>query len=195
MSGRDHRPPALAGFTLVELMVVIVLLGILSAMILPEMRGTYGDAVLRAASRDLVNVCALASSRAVSFNQLHRVRLDPATGRFRVEKKSRSAAGETVFMPVRDVAGVEGQLDSRLVVRIRAGGESPDLPTDRGEAPRNSGHAAMDSEAVPAEAVSFYPDGTADRAEIVLRDRDGYGLALRLNPITARLRAVELSRR
>src|SRR6516162_8771785 len=46
---------SVCGFTLVELMVVIVLIGILSAMILPNMKGTYGDALLRSTSRELVN--------------------------------------------------------------------------------------------------------------------------------------------
>src|SRR5271157_5483938 len=48
------------GFTLLELMVVIVLVGILSAMIIPEMKGSYGDALLRATGRDLVSVFGLA---------------------------------------------------------------------------------------------------------------------------------------
>src|SRR5690349_11843034 len=42
-------------FTLMELMVVVVLIGILSAVIIPEMRGTYEEAVLRSTSRELVN--------------------------------------------------------------------------------------------------------------------------------------------
>ena len=67
------------GFTLIELMVVVVLIGILTAMIIPEMKGTYGDALLRSTSRDLVNVFNLAYSRAVTLNQTHRVRLPQAS--------------------------------------------------------------------------------------------------------------------
>src|ERR1041385_3078026 len=73
-------------FTLVELMTVIAIVGIMVAMIIPEMRGTYEDALLRSASRDLVNVFEIASSRAISLNQLHRVALDTQSGRYVVER-------------------------------------------------------------------------------------------------------------
>ena len=62
------------GFTLVELMVVIVIIGIMSAMIIPEMTGSYQDALLRATSRRLIDVCGLASSRAITLHQPQRVR-------------------------------------------------------------------------------------------------------------------------
>ena len=44
------------------------------------------------------------------------------------------------------------------------------------------------------DAISFYPDGTADDREIELRDPDGYGLALRVNPVTSRVQLIELER-
>src|SRR5438552_14946942 len=59
-------------FTLIELMVVLVLIGILTAVMIPEMRGSYEDAMLRSTSRELINVCHLAYSQAVSLNQVHR---------------------------------------------------------------------------------------------------------------------------
>ena len=45
------------------------------------------------------------------------------------------------------------------------------------------------------DAITFYADGTADVCEILLQDRDGFRLALRINPATARVRVVELERR
>jgi len=44
------------------------------------------------------------------------------------------------------------------------------------------------------DAITFYPDGTADASEILLRDRDGFRVALRINPVTARVRIIELAR-
>ena len=42
--------------------------------------------------------------------------------------------------------------------------------------------------------IAFYPDGTADAARLMLRDREGFRLALRINPITARVHIVEMER-
>jgi type II secretory pathway pseudopilin PulG len=171
-------------------MVVIVLVAILSAAILPEMRGTFAGATLRAAGRDLANLCALAASRSVSFNQIHRVRIDPATGRFGLEHQPRAARRETAFVPVRDVPHVRGQLDARLTARLAVPPDSgatrdatrPPAPLDRSA-----------KEDAPADALVFYPDGTADPGAILLRHQDGSGLLLRVNPATARVRISDWS--
>ena len=44
----------------------------------------------------------------------------------------------------------------------------------------------------PPDTISFYPDGTADAAIILLQDRGGFRLGLKLNPITARVHVFEL---
>ncbi|MEO6036730.1 MAG: prepilin-type N-terminal cleavage/methylation domain-containing protein [Verrucomicrobiota bacterium] len=178
----------MAGFTLLELMVVLVLMAIMSAMIVPEMKGSLEDAVLRSTSRDLVSVLNLAYSRAVSVNQVHRVRLDPASGKYFVETRTR---GAQEFSPVRDVSGSEGTLDRRISIQIFASNE--DSSPDRNESvnlnPTNS-FEEPESE----NTISFYPDGTADRRDIQLRDRAGFQVALQINPITARVRVVETER-
>lgn len=181
-----------SGFTLIELMVVIALMGIMAAMIIPEMRGTYGDALLRSGARSLAEVCALASSRAVSFNQAHRVFLDPAHRRYRMERKVRGGRGSEGFVPVRGVAGCEGEWGEKLRVRLRAPESAASSEAEVGEAPRD--RSVPGEEGALPLGVVFYPDGTADRAEIELKDDEGFGLVLRVHPITGRVRMTDLGK-
>lgn len=184
-----HRASA---FTLIELMVVLALIGILSALIIPEMKGTFEDSLLRSTSRDLVNIFSIAASRAVSQNQLHRVRLDTKTGRYVIEKRVRETQQGEEFAPIKDDSESEGRLDTRISIQIHTLEEPP------ADAPENSAPAPAPDRIPEAgqqiDTISFYPDGTADRAELLLRDRQGFRLALIVNPITSRVKITQLDR-
>jgi Tfp pilus assembly protein FimT len=157
-----------------EMMVVLVLIAILTATIIPEMKGTFEDTLLRATGRDLVNVIELASSRAISLNQTLRVRLDAISGRYQIERHVRpGAAGD--FEPLKDVAGGKGSLDKRISVQIFRLAGDPSVPNEE-------------------QALTFYPDGTADSAMIELKDRAGFRLGLRVNAITSRVTILEPAR-
>jgi len=161
----------------------------MTAMMIPEMKGTMQDALLRSTSRELINVFDLASSRAVSLNQLRRVRLDEETGRYLVEKQIVENGREN-FVPADDEPGDQGELDSRIKVEFHPPGElSPDgnSETANAEAP-----VSADSTLSSETTIAFYPDGTADAGDILLRDRDGFRLLLQINPVTARVHVVEM---
>ncbi|HEX4120404.1 MAG TPA: prepilin-type N-terminal cleavage/methylation domain-containing protein [Verrucomicrobiae bacterium] len=162
-----NRPPqinpAARGFTLIEIMVVVVIIAIMSAVIVGEMSGTFHDAVLRSTSRQLISVFSVASSRAISLDRTQQVRFDRTTGRYALEMRRH---GE--FVPVDSIIDGEGTIDSRITLQIRGEGSE--------------------------DAIAFHPDGTADEREIELRDSDGFGLALRVNPITSRVEVRELER-
>jgi type II secretion system protein H len=184
--GADLR----SGFTLVELMVVLVLIAIMTAMIIPEMKGTYQSALLRTTGRTLVATCNLAYSQSVTLNQPHHLRLDTRAGRFWIERPAQPDSGETGLVPVRDLPGAEGKLDPSILIEIRKSRDTMDdgLPA-----------TFRDEEEPPPQAwgefITFYPDGTAQPAEITLRDREGFGIALRINPITSRIRIAKLDRK
>jgi type II secretion system protein H len=179
------------GFTLIELMVVIALIGIMTAMIIPEMKGTYEDALLRSTSRELVSVFGVACSRAVGVNQVLQVRLDRKTGHYAIARRVRDGGSGSRFVPARDVPGGEGKLDTRISIEIRRPGEDQADGTGAEALPAAESNLQAQE---PDDAITFYPDGTADAREIVLRDRDGFRLALRVNPVTARVHIVELAR-
>jgi type II secretion system protein H len=186
-----QRRDYLSAFTLIELMVVIVLIGIMTAMILPEMKGTYEDALLRSTSRELVSVCSLASSHAVSVNQAHRLRLDQKTGHYSIEKRASDRGAEGRSVSAREVPGGEGELDTRITIEIYKSGDDATDAAEQESAPVSGSHAQSGRQ---DDGITFYPDGTAEASEIVLRDRDGFRLALRINPVTARVRIIELAR-
>jgi Tfp pilus assembly protein FimT len=170
-------------------MVVVVLIGIMTAVIIPEMKGTYEDALLRSTGRELAGVLNLAYSQTITVSQRHRVRLDRAGGRYVVERAVREGEAGTGFVPVRGVPGAEGKLDTRISIEIRKPGEETSTAP-----PASSGSTNDFRVGTIAETIAFYPDGTAEAWEILLRDRDGFGLALRINPTTARVRIVQLER-
>ena len=191
MSLRIGQDAGKLGFSLVELMVVIVLIGIMAAMIVPEMKGSYEDALLRATSRRLVDVFHLAYSRAVSLNQLHRVRFDRITGHYFIERAAQAAGNGSGFVLARDIPGGEGALDRRISIQFRKQDEPPSYLEDQGSAGASEEDLEVRNK---AEGIAFYSDGTADAGEVLLRDRDGFRLALRINPVTARVQIVELGR-
>jgi Tfp pilus assembly protein FimT len=173
-------------------MVVIVLIGIATALILPDMTGIFEDVLLRSTARDLVSACGLASSQAVTLNQAHRVRLDLNGGRYLIERVSSQADRGSRFVQVDDAPGTRGELDRRIKVEMRR------LDEDQNGAPNGQDRSpgSQDPQARPSQGdlMTFYPDGTADGEEILLKDRQGFGLVLRVDATTGRVRIRELPR-
>lgn len=166
-----------------ELMIVLTLIGILSAAIVPEMKGSFEDAVLKASARQVIDLCTLANSRAVALGQVHRVRYVQSSRQWIVELQTSPNPRARSFRPVRELQGSDTRVDPRIQLNIRAGAPSAEA-------------AELGSPPAPADdAIAFYPDGTADSAVIELTDRAGVKLGLRLNPVTARFRKVERTAR
>ena len=153
-----------------ELMVVILLISILSAVLVPEMRGTFEEALLRSSARQIVGACGVAYGRAVAEGRPHRLRFDPATGKFKVGRSPTGGAGAPSNV---DLSGGTGSIDPRVSVQIRPGMNVPPAAPEEGP------------------GVTFFPDGTAEAAEFLLRDRAGFRLSVHINPVTARPRIKE----
>lgn len=190
ISGKDRA----SGFTLIELVVVLVLMAVLSAMIIPEMRGTLEGELLRSTSRELIRGLSLANSQSITVNQPHRFVIDRERHQYRVEKLARSSEEGGGFVPVRGVPGTQGAFSERITIEFKPPGSATDEAGAPALPPTDNRPEAGGTEP-GGTAIRFFPDGTAEGVEIQLRDRDGFGLALRLKPATARVRIVELERR
>jgi hypothetical protein len=137
------------------------------------MGGSYEDALLKSNARKLIDVCDAASNRAIAAHQAQTLKIDVASGKFLVNAK----ASSQVESEDRDV--IEGELDKRISLMIREpareeGAEEPEAPVKR-------------------DTIMFYPDGTADARDFLLRDRAGVELLLRMNPTTSRVRIIEMA--
>ena len=182
------RPRRTNGFSLVELTVVLVILAVMVLLILPELRGTFEGELLRSTGRQLTRAMHLAYSQSVTVHQPHRVRIDTREGRYVLERPAEE--GSSNFVPLRDLPGAEGKLDPRITLEIRPRMDATEGQEQGMEPPP----PAPDDSAGPGQWIAFYPDGTADPREILLRDREGFGFALRINPVTARVNLEDLER-
>jgi type II secretion system protein H len=170
---RQHRE----AFTLVELMIVVVIVGILSSVMVLEMRGAFEDALLRSNARKIIDVCDVASNRAIAANQAQMLRIEPKSGKYTVRAKGDANASDET---------TNGELDSRVKLEMR----NAAIADDESFADTS---AEPPSDAAPSEdySITFFPDGSAENREFLLKDRDGIELVLRINPATSRVRLIK----
>ena len=107
---RRNCPGRNAGFTLTELLVVLLLIGVFTGVMLAEMRGTYEDALLRSTARDLMSGLSVASSQAVSLNRQHHFELDTVNHTFSVRAQEEARAP----------ADAQGPADATAAARARS---------------------------------------------------------------------------
>ncbi len=169
-----------------ELLVVCLLIAVMAAIIVPEMRSSFEDALLRSSGRKLVDVFGLTYSRAVSLNQLHRVRLDKSSGQYLIEKQVGDGQEDSDFEPATEITGFKGQIDRRIFMDIQK--SQVDSDEDSGS------EAETELQQPVGDGISFYPDGTADACDILLRDRMGFELTLQISPTTGRVHLLEQNR-
>ena len=78
-SGRRKLPVSSSGFTLIELVLIIVIISILSAWVVPKFGTFINEIKISGASKRLVNDIRYAQSRAATSQQCHRLSYTGAT--------------------------------------------------------------------------------------------------------------------
>lgn len=149
MGGRRRPPPppgeARAGFTLLELVIVLLLAGMLLSVVIPSVSGTLESGRLRSGAAEVRATFNLARTLAASGGRERVVTLHLDRGAYGVD-------GEERLVP----EGVE-------IASARAGAET----VERGDL-----------------RVRFFPDGSAEEAEVVLTSRAGGRLRVTVDPLT-----------
>ena len=152
-------PRADAGFTFIELAVVVGLLGVLMAIAVPTVLDISGDIKLRNALREVERELQTARLKAVTTNRAIRVRFNcPAAGQYRMV--------EVIGTP-----GAPATADSGASAAARCSQASYPFPaTDANPltTPNHDGPVRLLPQQVSfgtaAGAIEFWPDGSAHMA-------------------------------
>ena len=154
MNGRSaHR----AGFSLLELIIVVTLLGILSAGVVPVFQGTFSSIESEHAVRDLIATIRYAQERAVTDSIEYRLYLEPDNNEYWVAH----------------LAGYDEDDREKVFETIEARGSETALLPSRVEMRRPRARKDRDA---GAYYIAFYPNGACDDAKITLeREREAGG--------------------
>ncbi|MBI3920309.1 MAG: prepilin-type N-terminal cleavage/methylation domain-containing protein [Armatimonadetes bacterium] len=158
------------GFTLIELIGVMLLLVVLSSLAMPSFFRAHREARVRASVRRVMAALNLARGRAVSENTRARVEFDVQRGYYGVAVESEQDKGEPRFVTEVSSLGRPHALPPGITLTVLSA--LRDRPTEK-------------------EVVTFYDDGRADEAVIFLRDRFDNERTLSVDPLTGKVRLID----
>jgi type II secretion system protein H len=135
---------AARGFTLIEIMVVVAIMGLIMAMGVPSLLASLKKEGMRRAVSDLVDVCAQARGEAIMQNRTVSVVFHPIEKRFETEASGAGTSASRVTSSTLP-EGVEFEM---LYINL------------------------MDFGASDVARVRFFQDGTSDEMTVVFHYKD-----------------------
>jgi len=161
-----NRPIRRAGFTLIELSIVLFILAIIMAIALPSFIRSYNAAALNATGRTVITTCQFAKLNAVLRQQ--KVALYVNMDRRKISLTQFAGTNAPDDAESSTVVLKEIELSPRVGVASVQIGDQPAEQKGQVEA-------------------TFYPNGTCDAFTITLRGVEkGSGLAIMVDPVTCR---------
>jgi prepilin-type N-terminal cleavage/methylation domain-containing protein len=161
---RRDRPQA--GFTLLELLVVTLILSVLVALSVPQFRGTFRHLQLQVFASDVATLLTYASRRAVARGEVLRIQFDVKGRRYWLARAEEASATHEAS-PAEKFEQVSGKF---------------------GRVASAPGSISFTSS---APEVTFYPDGRADRFEMLIFDDSHAGYRLVTDVRTGRVKLSE----
>jgi len=157
------------GFTLIEMVVVVAIIGVITALAIPSTSRYRSKMRLNASARSVNTAFSLARSEASRTGDIHLVFFDEDTGGNTLSYNGRpadvivvndGASGEALQNCVIDsgetIAGYRYETDVDLGV---TGAGSTKVPSDGGSGSMSTGSTFTEPDGDPATWVMFRPDG------------------------------------
>jgi general secretion pathway protein H len=166
-----RRPFGQAGFTLLELVLVIAIIGVVTALVFPRFRNLGGGDV-KVEARTLIGRIQGLYNEATFTRRTHRLVYDLDTQRYWGEVDQGGGQGESgtdTFTAVDPTFMAPVALPTGVVLK--------DVVTERA-GKRQEGKAY----------TYFLPLGRAEFTTIHLEEKDGVDLTLQVNPLTGKVR-------
>ncbi len=111
-----ERAEKSSGFSLLELIAVLVILGLASALAAPRIQGFMEEVRIRTAARKMATLLRYARNQALSSNQVVTVAADVSGERWWIRYNERQAAERFVKLP----QGIRGKVIERYFSAISA---------------------------------------------------------------------------
>ena len=133
---RRHQTEHRRGFTMIEIVLVLVIISSALALAAPSLRGWGQSAKLRDVSEQFVAACRWARAEAAATASTHRIDLDSAASTYSVKRQSGAE-----FVPVAGELGRATALPQGFTLALASGGAD-------------------------GRAIQFYPNGRATPAVV-----------------------------
>lgn len=175
-------PPRRAGFTLVEILLVVVIVGISSAVAFPLFARSIRGARLRLSGRTVVMMHRNAQSRAVLGSCYAALFFDDRKNTIELFTQADSAANKDAFF---DTLG--GPAPSSADASADAPSATPQTQLlrpleDTVRIDSFSGGDDIDG----IHVVQYYPSGMCQKYSLVLADDEGRRLSIEVDPVTGK---------
>ena len=176
-----HAPPTRRGYTLFEVLLVVVLLAVLAGLTTPTLARYFGTSTLKSSAAAVADDLAAARRYAVDTGLTYQFRFEPNGRNWVVVPYERPAAapdGTAATFPVS-----AGTLPEGVMLAPRQGEMASGGPLD----PKlfvGLPNATALSQVTFAAPLLFYADGTADDAVVRVRDDERQSMTLSVRGVT-----------
>lgn len=157
------------GFTLIEVLLVVLLLGILLGIATPRMASSFSGMQLSTGSKDMIALARYAWQRAVLDEICYRINFDKANGKYWLTYQKELLTDPEKFQHISGSLGKIYNLPEKVKI-LKIIHPADDFPY-----------------------ITFYPDGTADETRIYLKNDKGTVYVLSTSRIVGKITVEEIN--